>query len=129
MNERLPFTTDVNDFDYASGLLSLQGQQLFLQMEVKDGFTEAPKTDLQEITIQLHQLEKVVLKSNFFRVKLILYTNDLKVAKQVPGYQNNVIKLKIPKKQAINAKKLAAELQLGISEIQLRNAQRNRTNS
>ena len=129
MNESLPFTIDVNDFDYASGLLSLQNQQLFLQIEVKDGFTDDPKTDLQEIVIQLHQLEKVVLKSNFFRVKLILYTNDLKVAKQVPGYQNNVIKLKIPKKHTISAKKIAADLQLGISEIQLLNAQRNRASS
>ncbi|OJJ19452.1 hypothetical protein BKI52_21835 [marine bacterium AO1-C] len=129
MNESLPFTIDVNDFDYASGLLSLKDQKLFLQMEIKDGFTDESKTDLKEIEITLQQLEKVVLKSNFFRVKIILYANDLKVAKQVPGYQNNLIKLRISKKHAIQAKKIAADLQLGISEIQLQNAQNNQTSS
>lgn len=129
MNEHLPFTTDVNDFDYASGLVVFKDDQLFLQLEIKDGFTDELKSDLLEITISVNQIDKVVLKSNYFRGKLQIYFNDLKAAQLVPGYQNNLVRLKFSKKNALQAKKIAADIQLRLSEIQLLNAQKNQSDS
>lgn len=123
MNEPIPFKTDVNDFDYAEGLMSFRDGHLFLQLEVKDEFTDTPKSELLEVLVAADQMGKVTLKSNLLRVKITILFSNLKVSHQIPGHRSGTLHFRISKKYSTQAKTLAADLQLGISEAQLRKAQ------
>ncbi|MDR8392210.1 hypothetical protein NC796_13730 [Aliifodinibius sp. S!AR15-10] len=104
----------------ASGLLKLVGEQLVLEFQLKDAFFEVFKSDVEEITIPLRELQSVELKKGWFSSKIILEARSLRVFDEIPGTEGGECKLKIKRKDRKDAENLVSKIRLTMSEMKLK---------
>lgn len=104
----------------ASGLLKLEGEELVMEFQVKDALFEVFKSDVEEITIPLRDLQSVDYKKGWFSSKIILEARSLRAFDDIPGSDQGECVLKIKRKEKKDAENLVSKIRLTISEMKLR---------
>lgn len=117
----LPFLIDDLNagFMKAEGILSVNGNKLHFEFQIKDAVMEAYKSEVKEAELDLRDLDLVEFKKGFFSSKMIIHAKKAKTLEILPG--NDLVErvLKVKKKHRETAASMASTLNMKISEYKL----------
>ncbi len=125
--QAIPFSfPDVYEgFADAEGLIRLEGSEVILEYEVKDGFVGVVKSGLKEIRLPLQEIDSLHSKRNIFRSMLFIRPRSLNSIKDVPGLKNGEMRIKFSRKHREEAEHFAANVSLLLNQQRLEELDRN----
>ena len=92
---------------------------LTLEFEIKDNILGVMKSDVQRVAIPFDQIDEVRLRSNLFRTELEIRANSIEVVAEVPGHEHGRVRLKVPRQYRREARVVAHEASLKVSQSKL----------
>ncbi|RMG20957.1 MAG: hypothetical protein D6730_19080 [Bacteroidetes bacterium] len=118
---RLPFTLSevYGGFAEANGLMYVQGDQLLVEVMVKDAIFGVVKSKPKRIAIPFRDIISIDYKRNMFVSRMLLRVGNITYLSEIPGDNKGEIKFKIRRKDKEMAQNLVSHINLRISEIRL----------
>ena len=110
----VPFTfTDLyGGFAEGTGIARLDPAGLILEFEVKEALFGLLKSDVRQVMIPTTEMASIDLAKGWLRTKIIVRTNSLRTASEVPGSQGAEIVLCVARKHRALAQELVSTLNL-----------------
>lgn len=118
----LPFIIDElnGGFALVEGILSVKGNNLFIEFHKKDAVFGAIKSDVQAIEISFSVIDMIEYKKGWFSDKLTIYGKNATALKDLPGDELMTRKLKVKRKYREIAANISSNVNLELSEMKLR---------
>ncbi|PSR13232.1 MAG: hypothetical protein C7N36_08910 [Bacteroidetes bacterium] len=122
----LPFKTDdvYHGFAELNGILHVERDHLVLEFEIKDSFIGALKSGAKQLKIEYSELAAMTYVRTFFKSRMELKINNLRILTRFPGAKDGHISLKIKRRFKNEAEDLATYVRLRIAEIGLERLER-----
>lgn len=120
-NLTVPFVIDniSHGLQKAGGLLKWEEDRLILEFQVEDAIVGLFKSDVEEVTIPISELQGVEFKKNIFSAKLIIEARSMKTMRDIPGSEQATCTMKIKRGDRDKASRLVSRIQLALSEYRL----------
>lgn len=106
-------------FAKATGLLILDGENLILEYQIKDELFGALKGKPRSFRIPLNVLDSVEYKKNLFGTKLMIRVLRLRDLEGIPNSEKGEVKLKISRKDRLQAEAFVSQINYRLSEMRL----------
>ena len=102
------------------GMAHFGNNSLVLEFQTKDKFLGIIKSGLKTLSIDYGELTRISARRGLSSVKLTLISGSLRTFSSVPGVKGSVLVLKIPRRCRDDIELLASEVNLRITENEIR---------
>jgi len=119
----IPFEIDdvYSGFAECKGVIMNDNRGIILEFETVDALFKIIKSGVKEVLINFANISSIEFKKGFFSTKIIITTKRIRNLKNIPGCDNNTIRLKIKKSNQNQARLFVSIVNLQISENKLKN--------
>lgn len=101
------------------GLLRLDGDNLVIEFQTKDGMFEVPLSDIRQVTLPLGALATFAWKPGWFGGAFLLTAAGLGLMRDLPGGDQGRLRLKVKRADRAAAEQLATEVHLAMANREL----------
>jgi hypothetical protein len=102
------------------GMIRLEGKQLVIELETRDGFLGVFRSGVKTIAIPYSELESVTFRKGFFRGgKLCICARRMSTLAIIPGQREAEVELRIKRRHRSKAMVLASTANLKAAELSL----------
>lgn len=108
------------DLAEVEGMLSLEGDNLIIEYQTKDGILGILKTQLKELRISVGDLDSIEYRKKVLKGLVDIRGKKMSVFANFPGSQHGNIRLKINKDHRDAAEQFVEDVSLRISEYKVR---------
>lgn len=108
------------DLGEATGMLTLEADQLVIEFQTRDAILGLLKSDIKEVVLDLNDLVEVTLEEKLFRTRLHLKARRMGMLGEIPGVERGELCLQIARKDRAAAGALSDAAQLRIAELRLK---------
>ena len=103
----------------AEGVLRISHDALTLEYQVKDGLIGVVKSGVKTAVIPFDHIDEVDFRSNFLWTRLNIRVDSMQIVGDVPGAKQGKIILKIPRRYKREAREIAHEASIRVSQSKL----------
>ncbi len=117
----LPFKTDdaYHGLAEVQGILHIERDHLILEFQVQDSFFGALKSAPKRLRVDYIDLSKLQYQRSWFKSRIELKINNLRILSKFPGAKDGRISLKVKRKLKEEAEDIESYVNLRVAEMKL----------